>query len=151
MIYDTKENLSQYKGISKNLDCAIEYLLHTDFTDMSSGKYPVQGDDVFGLVQAPDTREKSAALWESHQSYIDIQYLLCGAEKIGFQNIGSLTDSEPYDAQKDIVFYQNNGKGFFVELEPDTFVVCFPQDAHMPLVCAAQPQSIKKLVVKVKI
>jgi YhcH/YjgK/YiaL family protein len=118
---------------------------------MEAGKYPVQGDDVFVLVQTPETRQLAEARWEAHRDYIDIQYLLCGSEKIGFQSINGLKDSEPYDAQKDIVFYQNNGKGFFVELEPDTFVVCFPQDAHMPLVCAQQPQPIKKLVVKVKI
>lgn len=150
MIYDLKENLQQYKGISKNLDCAIRYLLDTDFTDMNTGKYSVQGDDVFALVQAPDTRDRAAALWESHQNYIDIQYLLCGEEKIGFQNTGLLTVSQPYDAQKDIAFYQDNGQGFFVNLVPNTFVICFPADAHMPLVCAPQPQQIKKVVVKVK-
>jgi len=151
MIYDTKENLSQYKGISKNLDCAIEYLLHTDFTNMSAGKYPVQGDDVFALVQMPDTRERANALWESHQNYIDIQYLLCGAEKIGFQNTGLLTVAQPYDAQKDIAFYSDKGEGFFPVLEPNSFVVCFPTDAHMPLVYTVHPQQIKKVVVKVKV
>lgn len=150
MIYDLKENLQQYTGISKNLDCAIEYLLHTDFTDMSVGKYLVQGDDVFALIQAPDTRDRADALWESHQNYIDIQFLLCGAEKIGFQNTDLLNVSQPYDTQKDIAFYQDNGQGFFVELVPNTFVICFPTDAHMPLVCVPQPQQIKKVVVKVK-
>lgn len=150
IIYDTKENLSQYEGINRNLDCAIQYLLHTDFTEMNAGKYPVQGDDVFALVQTPDTRERTDALWESHEKYIDIQYLLCGAEKIGFQSTGKLTASQPYDAQKDIAFYQDNGQGFFVALEPDTFVVCFPQDAHMPLVCTEKSQQVKKVILKVR-
>ena len=74
MIYDHKENLLQYKGLSKNLDCAIEYLLHSDFAEMSAGKYPVQGDDVFALVQTPETVERKSASWESHQHYMDIQF-----------------------------------------------------------------------------
>ena len=151
MIYDVKENLAQYKGISKNLDCAITYLLQTDFTKMAAGRYPVQGDDVFALVQTPDTRKRADARWESHEEYIDIQYLLCDTEKIGFQNTGLLTVSQAYDTQKDIAFYQDNGQGFFVNLVPDTFVVCFPTDAHMPLICAEQTQQIKKVVIKVKI
>jgi YhcH/YjgK/YiaL family protein len=151
MIYDRKQNLEQYKGISQNLDCAIDYLLRMDFTNMEAGKYSVKDDEVFALVQTPETRGREQALWESHRKYIDIQYLLCGKEKIGFQSIDTLTVSQPYDPQKDIAFYQDNNGGFLTELEPDTFVVCFPNDAHMPLVCSAQPQLIKKVVVKVKI
>lgn len=151
MIYDCKENLSQYQGISKNLDYAIAYLQSTDFTDMPAGKYPVQGEDVFALVQTPNTRKKADALWETHKQYLDVQFLLSGAEKIGFQNVNLLTVSQSYDAQKDIAFYEDDGQGLFVDLVSNTFVVCFPNDAHMPLICTEQPQPIKKVVMKVKI
>ncbi len=150
MIYDTKENLQQYKGISKNLDCAIDYLMQTDFSEMTAGKYPVDGDRVFALVQTPTTYPREQARWESHKNYIDIQYMLVGEENIGLQKTDSLTESEPYSAGKDIEFYAENGKGFFPQLVPDSFVICFPTDAHMPLVCAEKSSSIKKAVIKVR-
>ena len=77
--------------------------------------------------------------------------MLCGNELIGFQNIRALEVSKVYDPQKDIAFYHDNGQGFFVSLVPDSFVVCFPADAHMPLVCTIYPQPIKKVIMKVKV
>lgn len=151
MIYDCKENLTQYKGISENLDRAIEYLLQTDFSGMDAGRYPICGDEVFVMVQTPATVERTNARWESHKNYIDIQFLIEGIEHICFQNTSALEVSQPYDPQKDVAFYRDNGEGFFVGLVPDSFVVCFPTDAHMALVCGDKPQPIKKAVLKVKI
>lgn len=151
MIYDVKENLLMYRGISKNLDGALDYLSHANFSLINEGKYPVQRDKIYTLVQTPETRRRADAQWESHRRYIDIQYLLCGTEQIGFQNVNALTVYKEYDAQKDIAFYNENNEGFFVKLRPDSFVICFPGDAHMPLVCADEPQSVKKLVVKVNV
>lgn len=150
MIYDLKQNLLQYKGISKNLDTAIEYLLKTDFSSMEEGKYSVDGDRVFALVQTPVTRSKEKCRWEAHGKYIDIQYMLEGSEIIGFQNTSELAASEPYRAENDIAFFADNGKGFFPHLVPDSYVVCFPWDAHMPLIYPDNPQKIKKVVIKVK-
>jgi biofilm protein TabA len=151
MIYDRKENLLQYKGISKNLDRAIDYLAETDFTGMDAGKYPVDGERVFLLVQTPDSRPKTEARWETHQRYLDIQYLIDGEEIIGFQKADKMTVSEPYKQEQDVAFYEDNGKGFFPELTADSFVICFPTDAHMPLICAEVPRHIKKVVVKVEV
>ena len=151
MIYDVKENLLKYRGISKNLDGALDYLSHANFSLIGAGKYPVQRDKIYTLVQTPETCQRADALWESHRRYIDIQYLLCGTEQIGFQNVNALTVKEKYDDQKDIAFYKENYEGFFIKLKPDSFVICFPDDAHMPLICTDGPQSIKKVVIKVKV
>jgi len=137
-------------GINKYLDCAINYLMHTDFTKMDAGKYPVDGDQVFALVQAPKTYFRKQGKWESHKDYIDIQYMLVGEESIGFQKTDILAEIGPYRMENDITFYSENGKGFFPQLIPDSFVICFPSDAHMPLVCMENPQHIKKVVMKVR-
>lgn len=151
MIYDVKKNLSQYRGLGEKLNCAIEYLLNTDFSKMGTGKYPVDDEKVFALVQMPETRPREQARWESHKNYIDIQYMLTQSEIIGFQNKDNLTEEVPYSVKNDITFYHDNGKGFFPILVPDSFVICFPWDAHMPLLCTDQPKKIKKVVMKVQI
>lgn len=151
MIFDTRSNLSIYQGISPLFDLALHYLETTNLNALEPGKYPIQGDSVFALIQAPETAKREERLWESHKRYIDIQYLITGNEWIGFQNTDSLTIKEPYHTERDIAFYHDNGKGFFVPLEPESFVVCFPQDAHMPLVCENTPEVIKKVVIKILI
>lgn len=148
MIADTKENLECYRGISASLDLALDYLQKADLTGMAAGKYEICGEKVFVLIQEPDTRPRECARWESHRNYIDIQYLIEGAETIGFQQAAAMRTEEPYSAEKDIAFYRDNGKGFFVPLAPESFVICFPQDAHMPLVGAGEPCRIRKAVVK---
>jgi len=150
LIYDIREHLEQYKGLSANMDCAIDYILKTDFSKMAAGKYPVDGDRVFALVQSPTTYPKEQAKWEAHNAYIDIQYLLDGEEIIGSQKTGFLKIAEPFREGNDIAFYYDNREGFFPVLKPGTFVVCFPTDAHMPLICPNKPQKIKKVVMKVK-
>ncbi len=150
MIWDDRIHLALYRGLSPQLDLALDYLEKTDFTALSAGKYTVDGDKVFALVQEPRTAERGECRWESHEKYIDIQYLISGREQIGFQSTGALAVAEPYDAGRDIAFYTDNGKGFFVPLEPGSFVVCFPHDAHMPLVCADTSEPIKKVVMKIK-
>lgn len=151
MIFDNRSNLSMYRGYSPLFDLALEYVKNTDLKALEPGKYPIQGDSVFALIQAPETAKREERLWESHQRYIDIQYLITGHEWIGFQNTDFLTVKEPYSTERDIAFYHDNGKGFFVPMVPESFVVCFPQDAHMPLVCEKTPEPIKKAVIKIQI
>ncbi|WP_085832495.1 YhcH/YjgK/YiaL family protein [Clostridium merdae] len=151
MIFDTRSNITMYGGYSPLFDLALEFLKHTNLSVLEPGKYPIQGDSVFALIQAPETAKRQERLWESHQRYIDIQYLISGNEWIGFQNTDLLTIKEPYSTERDIAFYEDNGKGFFVPLVPESFVVCFPQDAHMPLACENTPEAIKKVVIKILI
>lgn len=151
MIADTKKNLECYRGISGSLDLALDYLQNADFTGMAAGKYEICGAKVFVLIQEPDTRPREAARWEAHRNYIDIQYLIEGAEAVGFQQTAAMQTEEPYSAEKDIAFYRDNQEGFFVPLVPDSFVICFPQDSHMPLVCSGTPRKIRKAVVKVAV
>lgn len=150
MIYDIKENLALYQGLSKSFDCAVTALLKTDFSKLEAGKYPIDGDNVFALVQTPTTRAKEQARWESHAHYIDIQFLLSGEEIIGIQKTDRLAVADPYREENDIAFYEENGDGFFPVLTPGSFVVCFPSDAHMPLISPNKPMPIKKVVIKVK-
>jgi biofilm protein TabA len=150
MIYDTKENLQSYKGINKNLDLALDYLTKTDLSGMNAGRYEIDGEHVFALVQTPETHPQAQCRWEAHKKYIDIQYLIDGQEIIGFQKTEGMAVSEPYDAEKDIVFFEENGKGFFPRLVSGRFVVCFPTDAHKPLICADEPQPVKKVILKVE-
>lgn len=151
MIYDTKENLQNYKGISKNLDLALDYLERADLSGMEAGRYEIDGSHVFALVQAPQTRPQEQCRWEAHKKYIDIQYLIDGQETIGFQKTEAMVISEAYNAEKDLVFFRENGEGFFPRLVPGSFVICFPTDAHKPLICEGEPQSIKKVIVKVEV
>jgi YhcH/YjgK/YiaL family protein len=151
MICDNRNHLMFYGGLSPQIDIALLYLAEINPSRLPIGKYPVNEDKVFALVQEPCTGEHSECRWESHKRYIDLQYLVSGQERIGFQSTDSLTILKPYDAGRDIAFYRDNDRGFFPLLNPGSFVVCFPHEAHMPLVCENGPRRIKKIVMKIEV
>ena len=51
------------------------------------GKIPIQGDQVFALVQDNTTKPRAQGTWEAHRKYIDVQFLTAGVEEIGYANI----------------------------------------------------------------
>ena len=152
MIFDRKENIDLYKGISGNLDTAIDYLKSHDLSALKEGKYTVDGDNVYFMIQEKDTRVKADAKWEAHHNYMDIQCMLDGVEMLGWQDVKALKETASYNPVKDIVFYDDDGSGSFVKSTSGCFAVFFPSDAHMPLRAADEkPVHVRKVVVKVKV
>ncbi|QBC42399.1 YhcH/YjgK/YiaL family protein [Iodobacter fluviatilis] len=87
------------------IEAALHYLRNTDFSHMAVGRYPIDGEQMFALVQSPITQGWDAGKPEFHSRYIDIQYLLEGEELIGYA-ISDHTLSKKYDqlAERDIAF-----------------------------------------------
>ena len=51
------------------------------------GKIPIQGDQVFALVQDNTTKPRAQGTWEAHRKYIDVQFVAAGVEEMGYANI----------------------------------------------------------------
>lgn len=51
MIFDDLKNITFYKGIHPNLDKAIDYLYQHRKDSFELGKYDIDGDKVFLVVQ----------------------------------------------------------------------------------------------------
>ena len=93
MIFDTLKNLENYKGISKNLDAAIDFIVGTDFQKSSEGKTDVC--EAFYFTKATvETRDITDAPFEAHKKYIDIFIPLTGREIVKTADIGSLTETD---------------------------------------------------------
>lgn len=148
MIIDELKNAQRYHGIGPRFARAFRWLSETDLEAMAPERCALEGDDIFALVQQYDSKAKSEGFWEAHRKYADIQYVVSGAEHMGWAPVASLK-AGPYDADKD--FLKAEGKGQFLELRAGSFIVLFPQDAHMPSVAIDRPQAMKKVVVKVRL
>jgi YhcH/YjgK/YiaL family protein len=146
MIIDHIKNAAQYAGLGKRIQAGLEWLAATDFSVMAPGRYELDGNNLYALVQTYDTRDPALGKWEAHRRYIDIQYVVSGREKMGYAEISTLVGSG-YDAEKD--FQLLVGEGDFLTCGPGTFILFAPQDAHMPCLAADKPQTVTKVVVKV--
>ena len=113
MIIDKIENASLYSGINPRFAMAFDYLKNTDLINVPSGKYELDGDLIFALVQEYDTKSEEEALMESHFKYIDIQYIIEGKELMGLvtktDHVATLVNLE-----KDYASYDEENYSFML-------------------------------------
>ena len=152
MIVGKLVDLYRYKGISKNIDTAIDYILNNDLMKLPKGKTIVDGDNVFINRDTYVARPLDECFFENHENYIDIQIVLKGQEIIGYTHISNpdLKVTTPYNAEKDVTKYNYNPEGaLYITLE-EGFVLVYTEDAHLAK-GKANDDIVEKAVVKVKI
>ncbi|MCP3923213.1 MAG: DUF386 domain-containing protein [Desulfobacterales bacterium] len=145
MIIDHVDNMSLYKGLSKSLDKALEYIKNTDFSDMS-GEYEIEGREIFAIVNRYKTKDQIECKLEGHRKYIDVQYMVSGKEGMGYAPLADQEVATSYDDDKDLIFFE--GDASFTRFEKNMFTILHPNDLHMPGVGAGE--EVLKVVVKVK-
>ena len=149
MVVDKIKNINIYSNLSDRIFKGLSILKDPDLFEKEDGKYEVNGDNIFYLVQRYKTKDASETKFEAHRKYIDIQAVLKGKEVIGYANINSLKESVPY--KEDVLFFETPQDYNEVKLKEGMFTILFPEDAHMPL-CHYNGQSdVLKIVVKIKI
>jgi YhcH/YjgK/YiaL family protein len=131
---------------------AFTWLRDTNLNETAPGKHMINGDRVFVAVSDGPTRNLEETKWEAHRKYIDIQYVVRGKEKIGVAPLSKAVETSAFDQAKDIGFYEVPEPDCrFYLAEPGTFFIFFPNDAHRPGISVRGTDSVKKIVIKVKI
>jgi YhcH/YjgK/YiaL family protein len=150
MITSILAQLHWYKVISPNFEKAIEYALSMDFTALEPGKYPVDGDNVFAIVNEYMTKPLAECDPESHRDYADIQIMVAGVERLGYAPLNGQPETTPYDEERDVAFYSLAPEDLsYLTLYPGEFIIFFPSDIHQPEVYTHQPELVRKVVIKV--
>ncbi len=149
MIIDRLENAAQYLSVHTRIGEAFHYLQTTDLLTIPPGKYAIDSNDVFAIVQEYETINADSEQMESHKKYIDVQYMISGSELVGHALFHKQSPSKPYDPENDFMLFADK-PSFFSALDAGTFMVFFPTDLHMPCIMAGNPTMVKKVVVKVR-
>ncbi|MDD3012162.1 MAG: YhcH/YjgK/YiaL family protein [Candidatus Gastranaerophilales bacterium] len=149
MIIDQLKNAHLYYGMSKKIATALKFLEENNLSRMNSGRYAVDGDDIFTLFQSYMTKEVQECKWEVHRRYIDVQFILQGREKMGYAGLEKMEVIQDYDEETDVAFLE--GEGDFFNVTSGYFVIFEPDDVHMPGIAADTSEPVKKFVVKIKI
>lgn len=145
-----KEFARQYFRNPGRWDKAFEFLATKDLAAMETGRYELEGADLFVNVSEYVTKNMEEVQYEAHRQYADIQYLAKGSEKIGVAALKSKALTVPYDSLKDVAFLAADDSAFR-PANPDKFFIFFPDDAHRPGVKVQENDSVRKIVVKVRI
>ncbi|MDQ8736440.1 YhcH/YjgK/YiaL family protein [Paenibacillus sp. LHD-38] len=131
---------------------ALEHLKSGGLADKDPGRYELaEGGLMYALVQQIVTQPSSEHRLESHDTYVDIQYVVSGEERIDFIRLSDQLVVEEQDlAVRDIVFYarMENQESSLV-LTQGQFAVFYPSDTHRPCCAVDEPVELKKIVIKI--
>jgi biofilm protein TabA len=152
MILDHLKNADAYRSLGPRIAQAFDYLIRTRFADTPSGRYEVDGADVYAMVNRYQPGPIKEAKWEAHCRYIDVQYMVEGSELVGYAPLSErLPVTNAYDAEKDSAFF--DARGDFFRLNAGSFAIFMPQDVHAPSLAIADEPSrqVCKVVVKCRV
>jgi len=145
MIIDYISNADQYKQVSDFAKSAFAYAKSCT-SDMVDGRYDIN-DGMFALIMSGETTAIEEGLFETHEKYIDLQYVIEGEELLEVDDISSLLLKIPYDVEKDASFYE--GTGQVLHIRNGMFYIMFPNDAHKGCKHIDKPTRYKKVVIKI--
>lgn len=148
MILDHIGNATLYHRLGDRFAAAFRALQTPELLQAEPGRYELQGADLFALPQHYTTKPRDKGKWEAHRRYIDIQYVVSGAELMGHAPLANMSVTEPYNEEKDILFL--SGQGNYFTVTAGQFAIFYPHDVHMPTLAANDvPAPIHKIVIKV--
>ena len=117
---------------------------------MEPGVYEIQGKDIYAQVFDAMTEDVADRRPESHEKYLDVQFLVSGRERLGFtKNTGNYKVAE-HIKERDLIFYESVEDEGYIESRPGCFCVFFPSDIHRPQVISDEAMNLRKVVVKGK-
>lgn len=148
-LVDDIANCDRYVNLNPHFPKAFAFLKRTDLATLPVGRYEIDGDNCWAMVQEVELKPLAERLTEAHRKYIDIQAPLSDDEVFGFWTMSEGDLARPFDGQKDIVLFKTMPTPH--KLRPGRFAVFFPPlGAHAPCCTDEAPRKIRKLVIKVK-
>lgn len=150
MIYDLLTQHTRYHAVHPLFAKAFEALEQLLSNVPEKGRYEIEGENLFYMVNEYETIPFIGAQMEAHRSYIDIQVLVTGQEQIGIALKDDRAETKAYDASADYALFGDECS-HFLTLLPGQFCVFFPEDLHMPNLVHQMQMPVKKLVMKVKV
>ena len=148
MILDSIENFQSHLSLNCHFEKAFAFLLRDDLKNLPPGKYAIEGEELFAIVVNDRGRDAKDALLETHQKYIDIQYVLSGTDTMAWKAKKSChSPIDAYDPEKDFLLYRDQPDSWF-DVQPSCYAVFFPEDAHTAMISNG---SIHKVILKVAV
>lgn len=150
MILDNIKNMEQYSMVHPLFRKAFAAIRELVESDAPVGKYEIDGNKVFALVQKYEPTPVGEKLFELHHKYIDIQFVVSGSEEMHIKNCYGLEPVVPYNEEKDVEMYAEAKRYATVHLGAGHYAVLFPHETHRPgVLVEGEPCEVKKIVVKV--
>ncbi len=129
---------------------SFEFLKRKDLASLQPGSVDL-GQGVKANIQHYTTFGWDENLFESHEKFFDIQFLIEGSEIVGVCSREGLEIAKPYNPDSDVTFYKDPAEYGKVLLKGGDFIVLAPEDVHKPRCLSLEKMPVKKIVIKVPV
>jgi len=152
MIFDNIKNCKTYYGLNPKFEIAFDFIKKALKENLDIGKYEIDGKDIYASIEGYNSKLKENSVFEGHENYIDIHFIMEGYEMIGSMEIANAIIKNEYDPEKDIAFYEKSDIASYCVARQGDFCIFHPHDIHSPGVAFNNiPLKVKKIVVKIHI
>ena len=149
MIYAKHKDAPAYRGIHPNLDLALAHITPEFLASVGPERGELKGGDVYATRVTYETVPEDESFFEAHRKYLDIHIMTAGSEGVEIAPPEALTEFDRAEAND---FYAYRGQGDYkLTLTPGNFLVVFPGDAHRIKMRLNEPETVSKVVFKIKI
>jgi YhcH/YjgK/YiaL family protein len=149
MIFDNINLIDNYKSFPV-IYRALQELSKFNIQNMPTSSVVYEEGTLFANPVLLTSKPESECVFEAHQQYLDVHYILEGTEGIATASTYNLQVEKHYDDKADVAFYKGDADGTYY-LAPGNFMICWPTDAHKVAIMKNSPVAIKKIVFKIKV
>ncbi len=139
--------MSNINMLKKQFPSVYDFIINTNLKTCNLGTYNLE-NGIYVNVESYRTQSIHERRYEMHRRYIDIQYMITGAEYIYLCDVNNLKLEQTYNQDKDIMFYTNNAQGEKYLISDGQYLIIEADRPHMPCVCVEEPSIVKKAVFK---
>lgn len=150
MIADKFENLKLYPEFAPYAEVMTAFAQRAEAEKLPDGKYELDGENLFALVQSYTTKPRGESRIEAHKLYADLQLIVEGEECIGWTPVDGLEIEEDRTPGADILFYRGQTRSETLLLS-GMFGYYAPSDGHMPCIAPGECAAAKKIVYKIRV
>jgi YhcH/YjgK/YiaL family protein len=149
MIFSNISDISNYNFLNISFRKALRFIKNNDFSNYDNGRYEIDGDRIFAIINEYIPKLSNEIIWETHELYADIHYVFNGEEKINLSNLIEMESISDYIPEKDAIFYKGHGQSLI--LKNGDFLIIFPKEVHAAGIASTNSVNTKKIVIKVKL
>ncbi|GEM_PF-815548 len=151
MVIDRLEHAGQYASLGKGIAAALAFFrqYQDDGTDLPA-RTALQGEKIFVNGVNYTTGPNPAPQLEAHRRYVDVMYVVEGAERIFCKPFAEVTNVVmPYDAEKECALAALDADAATQRFSAGHFLIFFPQDGHLAAQLWDEPEKVRKFIAKV--
>lgn len=128
----------------------LDYLQAHDVAALDDASHAIAGEDFFVNIFRYRTADAHERIWEAHRDYIDVHWVLDGAEIVQQAFLAACRVGD-YHAERDYLAIEEADVRTRLLLTSGHLAVFYPEDAHQTGVADGMPETIRKAVFKLRV